>query len=78
SIKCNQTVTKIITQGNEGKGISVNGEADNLEYDRFVVNGDFPIAEKLVEMKNSRSYTPSVGTLVIYLGIDGHLNTDHM
>ncbi|WP_416149617.1 phytoene desaturase family protein [Salipaludibacillus sp. HK11] len=47
-------------------------------FDRFILNGDFPIAEKLITKKPSRKYTPSSGCLLIYLGLEGKLNTNHV
>ncbi|SER45317.1 phytoene desaturase family protein [Salisediminibacterium halotolerans] len=47
-------------------------------FDRFVLNGDFPVAEKLVKEKPSRSYEPSSGCLLMFFGLNGALPTDHV
>lgn len=67
-----------IIKGANVEKISINsGRADGILYnskyepsDAVVLNGDFPIAEKLVN-KQGRQYQSSSGCLLIYMGLDG-------
>jgi phytoene desaturase len=69
-------VDDIILETTKATSLIVNGKKHL--FDRFILNGDFPIAEKLVDKKASRKYTPSSGCLLIYLGLEGKLNTNHV
>ncbi|WP_026689378.1 phytoene desaturase family protein [Alteribacter aurantiacus] len=74
-IKTNATVTEIETDGKKGTVLHVNEERH--AYDSFIVNGDFPVSRKLVSgEKKGRSFSPSSGCLLLYLGIKGELDTD--
>ncbi|SER47212.1 phytoene desaturase family protein [Salipaludibacillus aurantiacus] len=76
NIEYKTEVERIETAENRATSLSVNGK--NFTFDRFILNGDFPVAEKLLQKKSGRAYTPSVGTLLIYLGIEGMLTTSHV
>ncbi|PYZ94413.1 phytoene desaturase [Salipaludibacillus keqinensis] len=75
-IKYGAEVEDIQVEKNRATSLTVHSK--QIYYDRFILNGDFPVAEKLVNKKTSRSYTPSAGCLLIYLGIEGQLNTKHV
>ncbi|PYZ98526.1 phytoene desaturase [Alteribacter lacisalsi] len=72
-------VTGIDTSGRKGTSLSVNGKRET--FDTFIVNGDYPVARNLVNdsgKKRNRSFTPSSGCLLLYLGIEGHLDTSYI
>lgn len=49
---------------------SVTAGEESIEVDAVVLNGDFPVAESLIK-KPARTYQPSSGCLLLYMGIDG-------
>lgn len=61
-------------KGNKAEAVMAGG----IKYPcrKVVLNGDFPVAEKLVKKRPEQTYSPSSGCLLIYLGIDGKLDTD--
>ncbi|MFA9557964.1 phytoene desaturase family protein [Evansella sp. AB-rgal1] len=69
-------VTNVTVKENRVESITVREK--QYSFDKFIFNGDFPLIEKMVMKKSTRSYTPSSGTLLLYLGFDGHLPTEHM
>ncbi|KUP09048.1 capsular biosynthesis protein CpsH [Bacillus coahuilensis m2-6] len=66
-VQTNAEVTEIVLEGDLAKGIVVDGIEHPL--DSVVLNGDFPVAQKLVGEK--KKYEPSAGCLLLYMGIDG-------
>ncbi|ERN54478.1 phytoene desaturase family protein [Alkalihalophilus marmarensis] len=65
-IKLSSEVSELVTDGTRCTGVRA---GDNLDkVDRVIVNGDFPLAEKLVTSKQ-KSYTPSSGCLLLYFGL---------
>ena len=43
-------------------------------YDAVVVNGDFPLMERLIDGVKLKSYEPSSGTLLLYFTVDGDID----
>jgi len=76
TIEYEAEVKDIELEKNRAKYLTVNGR--QCSFDRFILNGDFPIAEKLVNKDAKRSYTPSSGCLLIYLGLEGQLDTKYV
>ncbi len=68
----NSDVTEIIVEDGECKGVVVNNKRRN--YDRVIMNGDFPTTMPLLRRKFAkrpkRTYQPSSGCLLIYLGLN--------
>ncbi|MBU9714743.1 phytoene desaturase family protein [Evansella tamaricis] len=77
-INYNSSVTKVYKEKDRATALECNGKIH--PYERFILNGDFPLSEKLLypKEKKSRKYIPSSGTVVIYLGLNGRLNTNHV
>ncbi|TFD99263.1 phytoene desaturase family protein [Jeotgalibacillus salarius] len=68
---------RIVKEANIEKISIASGRAEGVLYnskyeqtDAVVLNGDFPIAEKLIN-KQGRQYQPSSGCVLIYIGADG-------
>ncbi|TMW73699.1 phytoene desaturase family protein [Alteribacter natronophilus] len=79
TIRTESEVTRIETEGGKGTGLTVNGTYE--AFDTFVINGDYPVARRLTGGKGrrqSRSFTPSSGCLLLYLGINGKVDTPYV
>ncbi|MFB1081397.1 phytoene desaturase family protein [Jeotgalibacillus sp. JSM ZJ347] len=61
-------VEKISIQSGRADGVLYNSKYE--PSDAVVLNGDFPVAGKLVN-KQGRQYQPSSGCLLMYMGVDG-------
>ncbi|KGP72218.1 phytoene desaturase family protein [Pontibacillus yanchengensis] len=63
-------VEEVVVQQKHCEGVKVNGEF--VPYDDVIMNGDFPIMDQLmpVENKLNRTYTPSSGCFLLYMGLD--------
>lgn len=72
-IRTNSRVEALLTDGTQCTGVKVNGEP--VKGERVVLNGEFPIAEKLVR-EPSRTYKSSSGCLLFYFGLNELLNTE--
>ncbi|MDG5473452.1 phytoene desaturase family protein [Jeotgalibacillus sp. ET6] len=72
AVKKNTPVQKLNRTSNRVTSIVINNES--IEVDAVVVNGDFPLAERLIGVqknKAGRTYQPSSGCMLLYMGIDG-------
>ncbi|MDZ5470290.1 phytoene desaturase family protein [Bacillus sp. 31A1R] len=67
TIRLNSRVENIETRGFKAEHINVDGKKES--FDQFVLNGDFPIAEKQL-LQREQNYTPSSGCLLLYFGLD--------
>ncbi|WP_281891037.1 NAD(P)/FAD-dependent oxidoreductase [Paenibacillus sp. YYML68] len=73
-IRTGTAVERIVTDNGTCKGLVVGGE--RLAYEHVVLNGDFPLNQSLldshvaVDRGHSRSYKPSSGCLLLYLGLN--------
>ncbi|MBP3951107.1 phytoene desaturase family protein [Bacillus suaedae] len=68
TIMLGHEVTSLETSQSSCRGVWIDGQL--AEADRFVLNGDFPLARKLVPKEQSnKSYTPSSACLLLYLGL---------
>ncbi|QHE51972.1 NAD(P)/FAD-dependent oxidoreductase [Pontibacillus sp. HMF3514] len=65
----NANVEQLSIQDNHCDGLQMNGEWH--DFDDVVLNGDFPLMDDLLpeEQKQNKSYTPSSGCLLIYMGL---------
>ncbi|TFD97626.1 NAD(P)/FAD-dependent oxidoreductase [Jeotgalibacillus sp. R-1-5s-1] len=61
-------IEEVVIEGGKASGIKYNGIFEKT--DAVVLNGDFPIAEKLVRQQG-RQYQPSSGCMLLYAGIKG-------
>lgn len=74
TIRCNTEVNKLHFEGN--RAVALEADQTYELFDRFILNGDFPVAEKLVTGEVAqRSYRPSTGCLLMYFGLNEPLNT---
>ncbi|WP_214828046.1 phytoene desaturase family protein [Exiguobacterium algae] len=64
-------VERVHVSDGRATGITVNHTF--IPYDAVVMNGDFPLMERLVEGITPKSYVPSSGTLLLYFAVDGQL-----
>jgi phytoene desaturase len=65
-IRLGSRVEKLLTDGSEAKGAIINGQEE--KYDSFILNGDFPVAEKEL-LDRRKNYKASSGCLLLYFGI---------
>lgn len=72
TIRLKSSVERVLVRDGVASGVVVNGQEEN--YDAVVVNGDFPLMERLVEGVEPRSYTASGGTLLLYMAVNGTLD----
>lgn len=68
----NATVNRIHVTDGVADGITVNDEF--VPYDAVVVNGDFPLMERLIDGVTPKTYEPSSGTLLLYFTVNGELD----
>lgn len=68
----NATVNRIHVTDGVVDGITVNDEY--VPYGAVVVNGDFPLMERLIDGVTPKTYEPSSGTLLLYFTVDGELD----
>lgn len=61
-------VEKVVTNGVKAEKVLINGREEY--FDQFILNGDFPIAERQL-LNRGKSYTASSGCLLLYFGLDG-------
>ncbi|WP_281975127.1 phytoene desaturase family protein [Halobacillus litoralis] len=75
TVRMGSAVEKVVTAGEKATSLLVEGE--EYSCDEVVLNGDFPIMDRLLpaEQRLNRKYTPSSGCLLLYLGLDK--NYDH-
>ncbi|MBW3112000.1 phytoene desaturase [Bacillus sp. MCCB 382] len=76
TIKTSSPVTEIETEGGKATHIVVRGKRE--EIDSVIVNGDFPTASKLLKKKSPKSYQPSSGCVLLYMGVDGKFDDKEM
>ncbi|ADH99718.1 phytoene desaturase family protein [Salisediminibacterium selenitireducens] len=73
TIHCDTEVEKIYFEGDTA--VSLETGNGMVLFDRFILNGDFPVAEKLVNGDTpSRQYTPSAGCVLMYFGLNEPLD----
>ncbi|TVP82783.1 MAG: phytoene desaturase [Alkalicoccus sp.] len=75
TVRTNSEVEALVTDGTRCTGVKVDEAVENA--DRVVLNGEFPLAEKLVR-EPSRSYKSSSGCLLFYFGLNEPLDTEHV
>ncbi|PRO66751.1 phytoene desaturase family protein [Alkalicoccus urumqiensis] len=68
TVHLNEGVEKVLTKEHSAYGVET--ETGAYYGDRVILNGDFPGAEKLLPEKKKRSYTPSSGCLLFYIGLN--------
>ncbi|MGG4490490.1 phytoene desaturase family protein [Metabacillus idriensis] len=63
-------VERILSDGEKAEGLIVNGKM--IKADSFILNGDFPLASKLISQDSmpSRNYTPSSSCVMLYFGLN--------
>ena len=66
------TVERVHVENGKATGVSVEGAY--IPYDTVVLNGDFPLMERLVDGVSPKTYEPSSGTLLLYFSVDGKLD----
>lgn len=70
-VRLKSKVQKLIIDEGSVKGIVVHDES--LSFDTVIYNGDYPMISHLLPKRNrmKRTYKPSTGCLLIYMGIEG-------
>lgn len=66
-VQCGTPVDRVCLNGTKAEGVESNGQL--IKADVIVLNGDFPGAETLLGQKK-RTYRPSSGCFLLYLGVD--------
>lgn len=73
TIHCDTEVKKLYFEGDTA--VSLEAEDNMVLFDRFIINGDFPVAEKLVSDDSpARKYVPSAGCVLMYFGLNEPLD----
>ncbi|MBM7647569.1 phytoene desaturase [Bacillus ectoiniformans] len=67
TIRKGAPVNELLVDGKTAYGVSVNGQQERA--DLVVLNGDFPVAEKLLK-KSVRKYESSSSCFLLYMGLD--------
>ncbi|WP_350448849.1 phytoene desaturase family protein [Rossellomorea vietnamensis] len=75
-IKTSSPVSEIETKGGKATHIILGDQREPV--DSVVINGDFPIAHKLVRKKAPKPYKPSSGCVLLYMGVDGKYDDKEM
>ncbi|WRP08082.1 phytoene desaturase family protein [Rossellomorea aquimaris] len=76
TIKTSSPVTEIETRADKATHIVLGN--DREEIDAVIINGDFPMASKLVKKKPPKPYKPSSGCVLLYMGVDGKFEEKEM
>ena len=66
-IKTSTPVSDVISDGTQATHVVVNHEAK--ETDSIIMNGDFPTSASLMNKKTPKTYKPSSGCVLLYLGV---------
>lgn len=69
--KMNAPVERVQVENGRADAVVVNGVS--YSYDAVVVNGDFPLMERLIDGIKPKSYEPSSGTLLLYFTVEGEI-----
>lgn len=75
-IKTCTLVSEIETSGGRATHIVLGDRRKKI--DSVIINGDFPTASKLVKKKAPKSYKPSSGCVLLYMGVDGNYDDKRM
>jgi phytoene desaturase len=75
-IKTSSLVSEIETTGDKATHIVIGAHREPI--DSVIINGDFPTASKLVKKKAPKSYKPSSGCVLLYMGVDGNFDDKQM
>ncbi|MCP8968254.1 phytoene desaturase family protein [Ectobacillus ponti] len=67
-IMCNAAVTRVPIENGKAAGLEVNGAFH--PFDAVLLNGDYPTMLPLFGEEAKKSYTPSSGCVLLYLGLD--------
>ncbi|WP_064092220.1 phytoene desaturase family protein [Rossellomorea aquimaris] len=67
TIKTSTPVSDVISDGNQATHIVVDNETKKT--DAIIMNGDFPTSASLMNKKAPKSYKPSSGCVLLYLGV---------
>jgi len=65
-------VERVVVTNGKATGLMTNGTF--VPYDAVVMNGDFPLMERLVDGVTPKTYEPSSGTLLLYFAVDGAID----
>jgi phytoene desaturase len=76
TIKTSSPVTEIETTGDKATHIVFENHRE--EIDAVIINGDFPTASKLLKKKAPKSYKPSSGCVLLYMGVEGKFEEKEM
>ncbi|QKS71007.1 phytoene desaturase [Paenalkalicoccus suaedae] len=76
TVHLNTKVDELVVDEQEAVGVRI--ENTLYSFDRFVLNGDFPNMEGLVRKQKKRAYNPSSGCLLMYMGLNEPLATEHV
>ncbi|MFN4214372.1 MULTISPECIES: phytoene desaturase family protein [unclassified Exiguobacterium] len=68
----NAAVERVIVENAQAKAVVVDGGRET--YDAVVVNGDFPLMERLIDGVKPKAYEPSSGTLLLYFTVTGDID----
>lgn len=68
----NVNVERVQVEQSRANAVIVDGVVH--PYDAVVVNGDFPLMERLIDGVKPKSYEPSSGTLLLYFTVTGDID----
>ncbi|TCI43255.1 MULTISPECIES: NAD(P)/FAD-dependent oxidoreductase [unclassified Exiguobacterium] len=71
TFKLNSPVDRVRVQDGRANAVVVDGVPH--PYDAVIVNGDFPLMERLIDGIKPKAYEPSSGTLLLYFTVDGEI-----
>ncbi|BCB02998.1 phytoene desaturase family protein [Bacillus sp. KH172YL63] len=77
TIKTSTPVNEIETDGDTATGL-VMGGGRREAVDAVIVNGDFPLASRLLKKETPKRYKPSSGCVLLYMGVDGRFDEMEM
>ncbi|WP_368915350.1 phytoene desaturase family protein [Exiguobacterium acetylicum] len=66
-------VERVVVDQGQAKEIVLQ-DGTHEAFDQIVLNGEFPLMERLVEGKQPKTYTPSGGTLLLYFKMKGKVD----
>ncbi|MCY1692022.1 hypothetical protein OVA29_16520 [Exiguobacterium sp. SL14] len=66
-------VERIVVDRGQAKEIVLQNGTHEA-FDQIVLNGEFPLMERLVEGKKPKTYAPSGGTLLLYFKMKGKVD----
>ncbi|MCC5892449.1 phytoene desaturase family protein [Exiguobacterium sp.] len=72
TFRMNAAVERVVVEDGRAKQLIVNGVRET--YDAVVVNGDFPLMERLIDGVKPKAYEPSSGTLLLYFTVAGEID----